>query len=194
MRLNTILNAVLAACLVAAGPIVKRAEHNDYSCRSETNPNPIVFLHGLGATYYEDINILEAYLKTQRFCTFSLTYGDHPGSHSLEVLNPSKSPPSRSPTLSSRFNKRLVPPKSILSVTPRVLSRLCTSRSSEVSRASFRETLRSHLLHMEPLFWTSIALPTSYQPSLAHSSIRSSTQSAAPPAPISYLTVILLQS
>lgn len=36
-------------------------------------------MHGLGATYYEDLNQLETYLKTQDFCTFSITYGDYPG-------------------------------------------------------------------------------------------------------------------
>ncbi|KAF2213409.1 hypothetical protein CERZMDRAFT_90444 [Cercospora zeae-maydis SCOH1-5] len=36
-------------------------------------------MHGLGATYYEDLNQLEAHLKTLDFCTFSITYGDYPG-------------------------------------------------------------------------------------------------------------------
>jgi triacylglycerol esterase/lipase EstA (alpha/beta hydrolase family) len=90
MRPNIIINAVLAATLAAAGPVVKRAAHNDYSCRSETNPNPVVLLHGLGATYYEDINILESYLQTQGFCTFSLTYGDYPGFPFVGGLKPIK--------------------------------------------------------------------------------------------------------
>lgn len=90
MRPNIFLNVVLAATLAIAGPIVKRAGHNDYSCRSETNPNPVVLLHGLGATYYEDINILEGYLQTQGFCTFSLTYGDYPGFPFVGGLKPIK--------------------------------------------------------------------------------------------------------
>jgi pimeloyl-ACP methyl ester carboxylesterase len=90
MRPNVIVNAVFSATLVAAGPVVKRAGHNDYSCRSETNPNPVVLLHGLGATYYEDINILESYLQTQGFCTFSLTYGDYPGFPFVGGLKPIK--------------------------------------------------------------------------------------------------------
>jgi hypothetical protein len=32
-------------------------------------------MHGLGATYYEDINAIDAYLKQEGFCTFSITYG-----------------------------------------------------------------------------------------------------------------------
>lgn len=90
MRTNVILNAVLAATLAAASPVVKRAVHNDYSCRSEANPNPVVLIHGLGATYYEDINILEDYLQKQGFCTFSLTYGAYPGFPFVGGLKPIK--------------------------------------------------------------------------------------------------------
>lgn len=77
MRPTTLFNIVLAATLATASPLIKRAGHNDFNCRSLTNPNPVVLLHGLGATYHEDINILEAYLQTQGFCTFSLTYGEY---------------------------------------------------------------------------------------------------------------------
>ncbi|MCJ1444191.1 MAG: hypothetical protein MMC23_004692 [Stictis urceolatum] len=56
----------------------RQAIHNNYLCRSAFHPNPIVLLHGLGATYYEDLNYLEAYLQTQGYCTFSLTYGAYP--------------------------------------------------------------------------------------------------------------------
>lgn len=53
--------------------------HNDFSCRSSSHPNPVVLLHGLGATYYEDLNFLEGYLKTKNYCTFSITYGAYDG-------------------------------------------------------------------------------------------------------------------
>ena len=56
----------------------ERILHNDYACRSSAHPNPVVLLHGLGATYYEDLNVLEAYLQGLDYCTFSLTYGDYP--------------------------------------------------------------------------------------------------------------------
>jgi pimeloyl-ACP methyl ester carboxylesterase len=48
---------------------------NNFSCQSAVHPNPVVLLHGLGATYYEDINELQTFLDSQSFCTFSLTYG-----------------------------------------------------------------------------------------------------------------------
>jgi triacylglycerol esterase/lipase EstA (alpha/beta hydrolase family) len=88
MRSSTLLNIGFAAALAVATPIVKRAGHNDFSCRSETNP--VVLLHGLGATYYEDINLLEAYLKTEGFCTFSLTYGEYDAFPFVGGLKPIK--------------------------------------------------------------------------------------------------------
>jgi pimeloyl-ACP methyl ester carboxylesterase len=63
------------AGLAARRQLNQRATHNDYSCRSTTHPNPVVLLHGLGATYYEDLNFLEAFLQSLDYCTFSLTYG-----------------------------------------------------------------------------------------------------------------------
>lgn len=69
----------LAVPLTATSNLVVRANtHNDYTCRSSTQPNPVVLLHGLGATYYEDLNYLETYLQSLSFCTFSITYGDYP--------------------------------------------------------------------------------------------------------------------
>lgn len=53
--------------------------HNDFTCEPSKKQNPVVLLHGLGATFYEDINILESWLKKEGFCTFSLTYGAYPG-------------------------------------------------------------------------------------------------------------------
>lgn len=49
---------------------------NDYSCVS--SHNPVITLHGLGATYYEDINYLGDWLKTQGFCVYRATYGAYP--------------------------------------------------------------------------------------------------------------------
>ncbi|KAB8349808.1 hypothetical protein FH972_023821 [Carpinus fangiana] len=45
---------------------------------SAAHPNPVVLLHGLGATYYEDLNYLELFLQQKGYCTFSLTYGAFP--------------------------------------------------------------------------------------------------------------------
>jgi hypothetical protein len=44
----------------------------------------LILLRGLRATYYEDINALEAYLQIQGFCTFSVTY-NLPKAGSLDV-------------------------------------------------------------------------------------------------------------
>lgn len=62
--------------------------HNDFSCRSTENPNPVVLLHGLGATYYEDLNYLEAWLQIQGHCTFSITYGAYDGFPFVGGLKP----------------------------------------------------------------------------------------------------------
>lgn len=58
--------------------ISRSSLYNDFTCHSLTHVNPVILLHGLGATYYEDINFLEAYLQSLDFCTFSFTYGDYP--------------------------------------------------------------------------------------------------------------------
>ncbi|KIW99444.1 uncharacterized protein Z518_11183 [Rhinocladiella mackenziei CBS 650.93] len=70
--------ALLAwASLAVSSPISRRDVfgHNDFSCQSLNHPNPVILLHGLGANEYEDLNVLEAYLQTQEFCTFGITYG-----------------------------------------------------------------------------------------------------------------------
>ena len=53
--------------------------NNDFGCRpSAAHPNPVVLLHGTFATYYEDLNFLQADLAARGYCTFSLTYGAYP--------------------------------------------------------------------------------------------------------------------
>lgn len=61
---------------------------NDPACRSTAHPDPVVILHGLGATYYEDLNLLQAYLARNGYCTFSETYGDYPGFPYVGGLRP----------------------------------------------------------------------------------------------------------
>ncbi|KAL4770565.1 lipase [Aspergillus nidulans var. acristatus] len=62
---------------------------NDFSCRPENNSsNPIVFLHGLGATYYEDLNLLQAYLQNKGYCTYAQTYGAYDGFPFVGGLRP----------------------------------------------------------------------------------------------------------
>jgi triacylglycerol esterase/lipase EstA (alpha/beta hydrolase family) len=72
----------LAATLAvsAAAPAQAAAGgNNDFACRpSAAHPNPVVLLHGTFATYYEDLNFLQADLAARGYCTFSLTYGAYP--------------------------------------------------------------------------------------------------------------------
>jgi len=52
---------------------------NDPGCRPDgAHPNPVVLLHGLGATYYEDLNVLQSWLAARGYCTFASTYGAYP--------------------------------------------------------------------------------------------------------------------
>lgn len=50
---------------------------NDWRCRpTPVHPDPVVILHGLGATWYEDTGMyLAPYLAGQGYCVFGLTYG-----------------------------------------------------------------------------------------------------------------------
>ncbi|KXT13322.1 hypothetical protein AC579_7243 [Pseudocercospora musae] len=83
MEVVGVLRALLLLAVTSLATVVPRQEalsypqnpQNDYSCRSAIHPNPVVMIHGLLSTYYTDINLLEAYLKSQGFCTFSFTYG-----------------------------------------------------------------------------------------------------------------------
>lgn len=83
--------------VVSAGPAVpadldfhtRSFKHNDFSCKpSAKHPNPVVLLHGLGATYYEDLNFLETFLQSKGICTFSLTYGAYDGFPLVGGLRP----------------------------------------------------------------------------------------------------------
>ncbi|KAL4864427.1 hypothetical protein BDV12DRAFT_176197 [Aspergillus spectabilis] len=63
---------------------------NDFTCRpTATNAtNPVIFLHGLGATYYEDLNFLQSYLQTLGYCTYAQTYGAYTGFPFVGGLKP----------------------------------------------------------------------------------------------------------
>lgn len=61
---------------------------NDFSCRSEKHPNPVILLHGLGATFYEDLNFLQYWLQAQGYCTFAQTYGAYDGFPLVGGLKP----------------------------------------------------------------------------------------------------------
>lgn len=61
---------------------------NDFSCRSNAHPNPVILLHGLGATFYEDLNFLQYWLQSQGYCTFAKTYGAYDGFPLVGGLKP----------------------------------------------------------------------------------------------------------
>ena len=79
LRSAVICAAVLlstVSTLLAAAPAQAAGGVNDAACRpSADHPNPVVFLHGLGANKDEDLNFLQADVAGQGYCTFSLTYG-----------------------------------------------------------------------------------------------------------------------
>lgn len=75
MRLQSIALTLTSIALGSASA----SGINDYSCRSANNSNPVVFLHGLGATFYEDLNFMQAWLQRQGYCTYASTYGDYTG-------------------------------------------------------------------------------------------------------------------
>ncbi|TNC21887.1 esterase/lipase family protein [Amycolatopsis alkalitolerans] len=81
MRKRLLIIPVLAALVTAlfAAPAQAAGGVNDSSCRPDAaHPRPVVFLHGLGATYYEDLNFLQDSVAAKGYCTFSLTYGAYP--------------------------------------------------------------------------------------------------------------------
>ena len=85
-----ILTALLPfAFLAPAAHGATTGGNNNPACvPSAAHPDPVVILHGLGATYYEDINLLQAYLANHGYCTFSETYGDFPGFPYVGGLRP----------------------------------------------------------------------------------------------------------
>ncbi|KAL4963982.1 esterase/lipase family protein [Aspergillus stella-maris] len=85
MRLSTFLTTALSMATIALG---HTQSINDFSCTPQNGTNPIVILHGLGATYYEDLNLLQAYLQKSGMCTYSATYGAYPGFPFVGGLKP----------------------------------------------------------------------------------------------------------
>lgn len=67
------LRSLFVSGLVAASAVASQI--NDFSCKSSSNP--VVLLHGLGATFYEDLNFLQYWLQHQGYCTYSLSYGGY---------------------------------------------------------------------------------------------------------------------
>ncbi|KAL2823832.1 secreted lipase [Aspergillus cavernicola] len=82
MHLPTLLSLTLTLTLTHAINI------NDFSCTRTNHTNPVIFLHGLGATFYEDLNFLQYWLQNQGYCTYASTYGDYPGFPLVGGLKP----------------------------------------------------------------------------------------------------------
>ncbi len=88
---GSVLGTALVLSGVALGAPAASAAGgtNDASCHpSAAHPDPVVFLHGLGATYYEDINFLQSDVAAKGYCTFSLTYGSSDGFPYVGGLRP----------------------------------------------------------------------------------------------------------
>lgn len=86
------LHGLLTSALLGVSAIQAAAASgiNDFSCRSDHNP--VVLLHGLGATYYEDLNLMQHWLQNQGYCTYARTYGAYAGfpySGGLKAINES---------------------------------------------------------------------------------------------------------
>lgn len=79
--IRTLLTSSLLAASTASATGI-----NDFTCTSSSNP--VVLLHGLGATYYEDLNYLQYWLQNQGYCTYSLTYGAYDGFPYVGGLKP----------------------------------------------------------------------------------------------------------
>src|ERR1700757_2247993 len=55
------------------------ADANDFSCKpSAAHPEPVVLVHGLGATMNENWGYLSPKLAERGYCVFALTYGLDP--------------------------------------------------------------------------------------------------------------------
>ena len=83
-----LLLLLLVACLSIAQPAIAESSlanpppgANSFSCKpSSAHPDPVVLVHGLGATMSENWNYLSPMLAVHGYCVFALTYGLDPRS------------------------------------------------------------------------------------------------------------------
>ncbi|MFE0100393.1 esterase/lipase family protein [Streptomyces sp. NPDC059009] len=79
LALTLVLGAALPATATDGPAKAATGGINDFSCKpGSAHPEPVVLLHGTFATWYEDINFLQADLAARGYCTFALTYGAYP--------------------------------------------------------------------------------------------------------------------
>jgi len=68
-----------ASALAASSESNPPSGANDWSCRpSAAHPDPVVLVHGLGATMQENWNYMSPLLVARGYCVFALTYGIDP--------------------------------------------------------------------------------------------------------------------
>lgn len=58
--------------------MVSTTRHNNFSCRSELHPNPVILLHGLTGSYETELLPLGSFLQNRGFCVFAPFYGGFP--------------------------------------------------------------------------------------------------------------------
>jgi triacylglycerol lipase len=80
---------ISAASGVLKNPTAPPLGANDFSCRpSAAHPNPVVLVHGLGATMGENWATISPLLANHGYCVYALTYGLHPGEKLIGGLAP----------------------------------------------------------------------------------------------------------
>ncbi|GAA3577010.1 alpha/beta fold hydrolase [Amycolatopsis ultiminotia] len=78
LAILAVSTALLAAAFTTPAQAAAGAVNDPHCVPSAAHPRPVVFLHGLGATSYEDLNFLQDSVAAKGYCTFSRTYGSYP--------------------------------------------------------------------------------------------------------------------